>query len=112
MPKMIATCGLDCSVCEAYLAYQAKDPAKLQEVAIKWSQNYQSSINPEDIKCDGCSGEGVLFSWCLQCPIRACAKSKGYATCAECGDFPCSTNEFLYSVTPAAKANLELLRKG
>lgn len=110
MPKMIAACGINCAACEAYLAYQAKDEAQLREVAIKWSKNYDAPLKPEDIKCDGCLSSGVQFSWCHECPIRACAQGKGYQTCAECADFPCPTNEFLYHSAPEAKANIESLR--
>jgi len=110
MPKIISACGLDCLSCEAYLATQAKDQNQKEDIAIRWSASYDANLSAADIYCEGCMSSGPRFSWCGKCPIRACVVARGYQNCAECVDFPCSTNEFLYNAVPAAKETIEALR--
>lgn len=111
MSKIISACGLDCPTCECYLAHKAQDSEKKKDIAIRWSKNYSAELSEQDIACDGCMSDGTHFSWCDKCPIRACVVSKNYQSCAECADFPCSTNEFLYNAVPAAKQTIEELRR-
>lgn len=111
MSKLTSACGLNCLECETYLATQADDNEARADIAARWSKNYDAALTAADINCGGCLGEGVKFSWCGQCPIRACAFAKGYQSCAECAGFPCPTNEFLYKAVPDAKAAIEAQRK-
>ena len=111
MTEIIAACGLNCSGCETYLAHQANNLEQKEDIAVRWSKNYDAKLTAADIVCDGCMSEGAHFSWCQKCPIRACVSSKGYQTCAECEIFSCDTNAFLFNAEPAAKATLEALRK-
>lgn len=106
MNKFLSACGLDCPTCECYEAHQDNDLERKQDIALRWSKNYDADLKAEDIACDGCMSEGAHFSWCGKCPIRACVVQKGYLSCAECDSFPCPTNEFLYNAVPAAKETI------
>jgi hypothetical protein len=110
MKKVISACGVDCFKCETYIATQNDDEARKEDIAKRWSEHYQGEIHPEDINCDGCMSEGAKFSWCGLCPIRLCVIEKGYISCAECSDFFCEKNEYVYQVDPSAKENLERIR--
>ncbi len=111
MAKLLSACGLDCPTCECYLATISNDMEQKADIAKRWSVNYHADIKAENINCDGCMSDGNHFSWCDQCPIRACVVAKGYENCSECADFPCTINEFLYNAVPAAKLTIEELRK-
>jgi hypothetical protein len=54
--------------------------------------------------------DGIHFAWCNECPIRKCVSDRDYESCAECGDFPCKTLNFLYDGVPEAKINIENMR--
>ncbi|PKN71787.1 MAG: hypothetical protein CVU50_09990 [Candidatus Cloacimonetes bacterium HGW-Cloacimonetes-3] len=110
MTKILSACGLDCPTCECYEAHKAGDDERKNDIAIRWSKNYDANLSAEDIACDGCMSDGTHFSWCDKCPIRACVVGKGYESCAECADFPCETNAFLYNAVPLAKETIEKLR--
>ncbi len=112
MNPFLSACGLDCPGCECYLATKSGSAEAKADIAIRWSKNYDAQLTAADINCEGCMSEGAHFSWCGQCPIRACVVSRGYQSCAECADFPCSTSEFLYNAVPAAKATIQALREG
>lgn len=106
MTELTSACGLDCLACECHLATQSGDLDQKAGIAVRWSKIYNHEFTAEDINCQGCLSDGPHFSWCGQCPIRACASGKGFRTCAECPDFPCETNSFLYEAVPAAKTNI------
>ncbi len=36
------------------------------------------------LKCQGCHSDRPMFK---NCPVKKCAVSRSYCTCAECGDF-------------------------
>lgn len=110
MNKFLSACGLNCPGCECYEAHQANDLARKEDIAVRWSKNYDAELKAADIACEGCMSEGVHFSWCDKCPIRACVVSKSFQSCAECADFPCATNEFLYNAVPEAKKTIESQR--
>ena len=93
MARLYAYCGLDCSECPAYKATQSKDKKELEALLEEWdSPDYPLTV--ENLACDGCSADSKrVFKFCGECPIRQCAHPKGYATCADCPDFPCSLLE-------------------
>ncbi|MDD4309376.1 MAG: DUF3795 domain-containing protein [Candidatus Cloacimonetes bacterium] len=110
MTKFKSACGLDCNTCECFVAHQAGDNDKKKDIAERWAKNYNADLSASDIACDGCMSEGAHFGWCGKFPIRACVVEKGFDSCAECENFPCSTNEFLYNAVPVAKENIQSLR--
>jgi hypothetical protein len=111
MEKLIAACGIDCSACECRQATLANDNEKRAEVATKWSKNYDSDIKAEQINCMGCMEAGAHFGHCNECDYRACVRAKGLTSCAKCSDYPCEMLQQFFGYVPAAKANLEELRK-
>lgn len=111
MEKLIAACGIDCSECEARQATLANDNEKRAEVAEKWSKQYEADLTAENINCMGCMEPGVHFGHCNECDYRHCVRSKGLKNCSECSDYPCEMIAQFHGYVPAAKANLEELRK-
>lgn len=112
MAKMIAYCGLDCSVCEGYLATQADDDVKRAEVAKEWSARYDADIKPEHISCDGCRSDGQKsFFYTEICELRKCGSQKGVDNCAGCDEYPCQKLEAFFELAPQARTALDALRK-
>ena len=108
---MIACCGLDCSLCEAFIATKADDGSRREQVAREWSALYHTDIQPEQISCDGCRAGGRLFFYCeTMCEIRKCCLENDLANCAECVDYPCGMLRSFIKISPEAGKNLELLR--
>ncbi len=110
MSEMIAYCGLDCYQCGAFVATRDNDDAKRREVAELWAKEFLPGLTAEDINCDGCLTDGVLFSYCKDCKIRACAMDRGVANCAYCEDYACGKLDELFAMAPEAKARLDGLR--
>lgn len=111
MTELTSACGLDCPGCECYLATKSGNMETKTDIAVRWSKNYNAELTAEDINCNRCLSDGPRFNWCGLCLIRACAQDKGYRTCAECADFPCKINEFLYQAVPEAKKSIEEHRR-
>jgi hypothetical protein len=111
MDRILGACGLECSACPAYLATQANDTAKIEEIAHQWSTQYGADIKAEHVWCDGCLTEGERkCGHCAECEIRTCVMGRGLATCAECGDYPCRTISGFLEMVPHAKKMLDALR--
>ena len=109
---MIACCGLNCTICPAFIATQKDDNKERKKVAIQWSKQYNSDIKAEDINCDGClSNTGILFGHCQVCEIRKCCKEKSSENCARCDDYICAKLSKFFKIVPEAKNNLEEIRK-
>jgi hypothetical protein len=109
---MIGSCGLDCTSCPAYIAGKTGDRALQEKTAASWTTGYGAEVKPEDIACDGCQSSGPrLFSHCAVCNVRQCTHNKGFATCAECGDYAgCKTISEFFGFCPEAKTTLDGLR--
>lgn len=113
---MIAYCGLLCDTCPIHLATLETDKPKQtlmrKEIAEVCNEKYEMSLSPADVNdCDGCTaGTGRIFSGCLTCEIRRCARQKDLESCAMCGDYPCHILEKTFHEDPASKDRLEAIR--
>jgi hypothetical protein len=95
MAEIIAYCGLACHTCPIYLAtrQENKDEQRRMraEISRLLKEQYGMNYQPEEITdCDGCRTDGVrLFSGCMNCLIRKCAREKGLENCAYCTEYAC-----------------------
>ncbi len=105
MDQNIVYCGLDCTKCPIYLATKNNDEELRKKTAQEWG------MEVETLYCDMCNSDGKLFSWCAECPIRACAREKGFKTCAECPNYPCEKLTEPHAKYPEQKQNLDALRE-
>lgn len=111
MEKMIATCGLTCTECPAYIATKSKDTAALEALAKTWSEEYSATLSVDDCICDGChSTTGPWMSHCAECEIRACGTEKGVENCSECAEYACDKLVKFFEFVPEAKTTLDGLR--
>ncbi len=111
MSKIIAFCGLDCSKCDAFMATQAEDPERMEQIAERWTRELKTQFTIQDVLCDGCRSSRIS-GWCQRiCVIRPCAEKRGVETCASCSDYQCEKLEKFLSDEPAAREYLEETRK-
>jgi len=114
---MLSFCGLVCTTCPIYIVTREKNKKeqtkKRTEIAEICNEHYGTHYGVSDITdCDGCRMEGGrLFSGCIDCTIRECAKSKAIENCAACSDYGCQKLELFFSKDPSAKSRLDDLRK-
>ncbi len=108
MKQFIAYCGLDCEGCQARLATVNDDNELRRKVALEWSELNKVEITPEMINCTGCRIEGAKTPFCDSiCPIRKCARAKGYDTCGDCSDMEkCSKLAMITANNTQALSNL------
>jgi len=112
MKEMIASCGLSCTACPAFVATQMGDRKSLAKLAEDWSKEFKTTLKADDCLCDGClSTTGRQIGYCAQCQIRACATGKAVTNCAHCGDYACEKLEGFLANSAQAKANLERIRR-
>ena len=112
MEKIIASCGIVCSDCDAFLATKNNwNLEKKTKIAKKWSEKYRSGIKPEDINCEGCMTEGKKFNYCYACKIRKCAQEKNVKNCGYCGEYVCEKLDRFFNVTSENKATLDDIKK-
>ena len=113
MEKMIAFCGLSCCGCPAFIATQKDDDEERKKVAEMWSEEFKTSLKPEDINCDGCVVDSErLFSHTRVCEIRKCGKEKKVKNCAYCDDYACDKLTKFFKMAPEAKTTLDGIRAG
>jgi hypothetical protein len=87
---LMAPCGLYCGACGIYISTRDEN----EELKAIMATTY--GANPEETECLGCMQPDPpkkLFGYCAACNIRSCAKSKGYYSCHQCEEFPCSMIE-------------------
>jgi hypothetical protein len=110
MGNLIAYCGMDCTVCPAFIATKNNDQSLREKTAVEWSGEFKGKhfeCKPEYINCTGCKGSGVQFENCSQCELRKCADGKKIETCKECGNVKtCKTVKEFIEVFPDAAARL------
>ena len=105
---MISRCGLDCAICEAYLATRDNDDNARREIAEKWRTLYHNpKVKPVDINCLGCNSSGPYYQHCSECGVRQCAVSKKVDNCGRCGEYPCVKITEFHKVVPEAKVNCD-----
>lgn len=107
---MIAYCGLNCQMCDAFAATQENDDRKREETARKWGKLFRVELKPEEINCDGCKAEGLKIFHCKVCEIRSCCMSRGIENCAACDRYICDKLAAFIKLAPHAGATLEKLR--
>ena len=83
------------------------------EIVRLCKEQYGTNYALEDITdCDGCQTKRErLFSGSKNCPIRKCARGKDLENCAYCPEYACGNLEALFGMDPAAKTNLDAIRK-
>jgi hypothetical protein len=117
MDTMIAYCGLACDSCPIHLATLEYDIAKKtqmrKDISVQLTKIYGTTAKPEIISdCDGCKIiNGRLFTGCIDCEIRKCAKLKDIENCAYCSDFTCEKLEKHFTYDPTSRNRLEEIRK-
>jgi hypothetical protein len=111
MEKLIASCGLNCAACDARIATITNDNELRNKTAELWRVQYGvPGITAEMINCTGCREEGAKISHCAECEIRNCVVSKGFKTCAECGQLEtCALLKPLFQHVPEALENLRCI---
>jgi hypothetical protein len=119
---MITYCGLDCSTCPIHLATLESDLMKQrsmrQNIAVEIERLYGMKCRADDITdCDGCpTTDGRLFAACAKCKVRECAREKGVANCAHCGEYVCQKLQVFFDhggklLHMDAKARLDEIRE-
>jgi hypothetical protein len=117
MKTMLAYCGLTCDSCPIYLATLEQDKSNQQtmreRIAEQCSEIYGMNMRPEDVTdCDGCRADtGRLFSGCMKCRIRKCARRHDIESCACCGDYACKKLKEHFTLDPDAQTRLEEIRQ-
>lgn len=111
MAEKIAYCGLDCSKCDAFIATQADDLERMEQIAERWTRELGTQFTVQDTVCDGCLSSRIS-GWCQRiCLIRPCAEKRGVETCAHCSDYQCEKLERFLSDEPTAREYLEAAKK-
>ena len=85
---ILARCGFRCDLCLAYRPNIQGDPAARVLLSDGWYKYFGFRIQPEDILCEGCPSDAPTMD--SSCPVRPCVLSRGYSTCAQCGEYICS----------------------
>ena len=112
MEKIIAFCGLDCSVCPAYVATINNDDAARAKIAEEWGKSFNVQMKVEDVNCDGCLSRDVRhIGYCAMCEIRKCGIGREVDNCAHCPDYSCDKVSVFHSQAASAKETLDEIRK-
>ena len=89
-PNEVGACGHYCAGCQDFLVLVKDDDAFRRQVATNLTKEVGRCVSPEEVGCEGCWGNiHNAIAASLECKIRQCVEAKGFATCAECTDFPC-----------------------
>jgi hypothetical protein len=105
--KDLSPCGIDCSVCEAYIATFENDLEVLSRHQKSFEENFGKKVSLEELKCEGCMSQGKKISFCDLCEIRLCAIDRDLPNCAHCPDFPCDKGKMIWK--PGSKSLQSLL---
>jgi hypothetical protein len=112
--QIIAYCGLVCTNCPGYIATQANDFAKLEQLAEQARTEYNVlTATAESVRCDGClADQGRKCGYCAECAIRACGVARSVANCAYCPDYACEKLVGFFRIAPGARLVLDEIRAG
>jgi len=94
--ELMAPCGLYCGTCGVYIATRDKNEKFRAALANLYG------TKPEDTACLGCmqpDPPGQLYSFCISCKIRDCVRSRGYYSCHQCPEWPCSEIQNFFIAT-------------
>jgi len=93
---IISFCGDNCSECPRYVATVNNDINALKEFAELWFRlGFRPKVvNPEEIKCHGCS----KTIYCSN-DINNCENLSNKMNCGECDLFPCDKIETVFQKT-------------
>lgn len=84
---VMAPCGLYCGTCGVYIATRDKNE-KFRAI-----MGNLYGTKPEDTACLGCmqaEPAKTIYVFCRQCGIRKCIRAKGFYSCHQCTDWPCT----------------------
>ncbi len=113
---MLAYCGLECTTCPIHVATLEPDPLVRSSLRARIAQQctevYGMPVKAEEVTdCDGCTSQsGRLFSGCMKCGIRSCARERRLLSCAFCSDYPCAALLSHFTLDPEAQSRLEMIR--
>ena len=108
---MKSYCGIDCEVCEAYIATRTRNQQLKQRVARKWTEFYGRNIGVEEVDCRGCRSGGANGIFCRTlCQVKPCCAKQRLENCGECPAFPCEKLEAILAHFPEARHRLEAHR--
>lgn len=103
MEKMIAFCGLICSV---YIATKTNNEDMKEKLAKEYSTD-MFQFETDDMVCEGChSLKGANKKMCIECPMRKCGTDKNVSHCGECSEYPCKHIE---ASVPTGSDNCKVL---
>ncbi len=104
----LSFCGLNCTVCEIYLASHGDN--ELHDGLVKFfKENFDSNIS--SVSCERCRGE-TDKCWTSDCHFRTCATEQGLTYCFECENFVCEELVEFGKQAPPNQANIiENLKK-
>jgi hypothetical protein len=88
--SLLAPCGAYCGLCGVYIATRDNDEALRESMAKTYN------TKPEETKCLGCmqsTSSPVIYDFCKTCKARDCVISKGFYSCHQCDEWPCSMLE-------------------
>ena len=105
--QMLSYCGIDCSICPAYIATQANDIEKLTSLPGEW---FDGSTDYAIMLCDGCKSEERIMKWCRECPTRSCAIEHQLTNCAYCAEYGCEKLLKVFEASADAESNLDRIR--
>ena len=84
---LLSPCGLYCGVCRVYIAHKDNDIKFKEELFPIYKAYGAKSV--DDMACEGCLSEGIVFPFCQSCAIKDCIKDKKIEGCCQCEEFPC-----------------------
>jgi hypothetical protein len=109
--RIVATCGIVCTECDAYKATQAGDQDALEAMAAEASRQLGVEMTADETMCDGCLGfSGRQITYCGVCAIRACGIENLVDNCAHCEQYACEKIEAFARPGSAHRQTLDAIR--